>query len=345
MRLLHILGTYHKLSVILKVAMLSQDVSSVDIDDSALDSDRIMVQHNISSPKTKRTDAMAALPLGMTGTNRSVGRGVGMDTPHPSPDNNADYPTPSQPYVPEHRFDKTITVRGDKSATDRIVEKESPRYDPKIISMEEYPIRKSLLKSPTIDSDNDIEPTINNSQEISNQAKKVDPKVYIVVNQKAASKKRLISDLDLVIYIDCARFLPDNINLSKIKVSFYNRDGKLIGNEPEYTKMLSTDSDIYSPTFNMKIQLNKDDYDMAEGMWMVCSLYTLEVSVQEDMNTTVFFAYSMFPLAVTEKEAKDPFIWGFNRLVLNHGAFQLPLYSPRQSRDTLEETILAIEYK
>lgn len=282
---------------------------------------------------TKRTNAAGATPLGMTTTNRTKGLGRAMDTPQPSPDNYPDYPAPSQPYV------------SDYPTTERKPELNSPKLESKPSGIEEFAATPNVVdKSPNNESLRDIDRTAFNSSESPTNTKKIDPRVYIVVNQKPAMKKRLITDLDLVIYIDCARFLPDNINLSKIKVSFYNRDGKVIGNESEHAKMLTADSDIYSPTYNMKIQLNKDDYDMAEGIWMICSLYTLEVSVQEDMNTSVFFGYTIFPLAVTEKEGKDPFIFGFNRLVLNHGAFQLPIYSPRQSRDTLEETILAIEY-
>lgn len=197
------------------------------------------------------------------------------------------------------------------------------------------------IKMATIESRHESTRMIENSQV--QLPKKYDQNVFTVVNQKAAMKKRVTTDLDLVIYIDGARFLPDNVNITKLKVSFYNRDGKVIGNESEHTKMMTEHSDVYNPTYELKIKLSKDEYELTEGVWMFCSLYTLEISHHNDYTTSVFFAYTVLPLAITEKEGKDPFVWGFKRLVLNHGAFQLPLYSPRQSRETIEETILAIE--
>lgn len=173
--------------------------------------------------------------------------------------------------------------------------------------------------------------------------KKIDPTLFIPNPNRPAFKNKIDEDTDLVIYIDSARFLPDNINITKIKVSFYNRFMKVIGNETEYTKILLLDSEIFSPMFQLKVELTKENYDISEGLWMIISFYTLEVGDRMGINTSILYAYSIFPLVVTGKNMKDPAVFGYNNLLINHGAYQIPLYNPRQTRETLEELVLAIE--
>ena len=258
-----------------------------------------------------------------------------MQTPHPNRNQDEDqFVYPSQPLVPEPQ---PAQISYDSAKRQSSINQSDRGQG----SRDSQPPGGPPVKMSTVESNFEPSRVLENSQ--AQLKKKYDPNVFTIVNQKAALKKKVTSDLDLVIYIDGARFLPDNVNLTKLKVSFYNRDGKIIGNESEYTKMMNDSSDVYNPHYELKIRLSKDEYELTEGVWMICSLYTLDISQQHDYTSSVFFAYTILALSVTEKEGKDPFIWGFNRLVLNHGAFQLPLYSPRQTRETMEETILAME--
>lgn len=280
---------------------------------------------------TIRTQGAGPNPMLVTRTNDA--NPSPMTTPHPKFEEPFEDPMQGGQPVPEGEFGNALLPEQPEPILPPITSESGKR---------EENTTSAPLKMATFDSKYDASMrVIENS--IVQAAKKYDPNVFTIVNQKTAMKKRVTSDLDLVVYIDGARFLPDNVNITKLKVSFYNRDGKVIGNEIEHTKMMTETSDVYSPTYELKIRLSKDEYELSEGVWMISSLYTLEISQQHDYTTSVFFAYNILPLAITEKEGKDPFVWGFSRLVLNHGAFQLPLYSPRQTRETMEETILAIE--
>jgi len=173
-----------------------------------------------------------------------------------------------------------------------------------------------------------------------------DDHLYVYCGARAGSNyKKLTGDLDLIIYIDAARFLPDNINITKCKVSFYNRSMKVIGSQPEYAMLMKISSPVDSPEYGIKVELSKSEYDISEGLWMVISLYTLEIGDLTDANTSIMFAYTVFPMVVNMqyKTARDPIVHGFNELHMNVGSFQLPLYNPRQSREDLEKLVLALE--
>jgi len=148
---------------------------------------------------------------------------------------------------------------------------------------------------------------------------------------------------DLHFWIDGARFIPDNVNITSCKVTFMDRNMEILTSQPDYSKVVVFESDIFSPKYGLKVPISARDYTMLDGIWAIISLYTLEVADVSDISSTVLFASCIVPLVVNRaKNMMDPFIAGFEDLVVNYGAYQVSLFNPRQSRETLEEMVLAI---
>ena len=88
---------------------------------------------------------------------------------------------------------------------------------------------------------------------------------------------KIRTESDLIIYIDSARYLPDNVNLTQVQVVFVDKKGVQIDSELDYKAILDPDSDWFSPKFNLKIELDSSKYRFDDGIYMIISLHTLEM--------------------------------------------------------------------
>lgn len=148
--------------------------------------------------------------------------------------------------------------------------------------------------------------------------------------------------VDIMVLVERARFLPDSVNLTKIRISFYDHTGKRLGAKEPVEKMIVENEDVFSPLYEAQATLTKSDYTTSSGVWLFIELYSLDVG---ETITSIKFslaAYCLFPLLVTSGNRLDPTLGGFDSVSLNRGEFQIPFYSARQTRGTIKEMILEI---
>ena len=109
------------------------------------------------------------------------------------------------------------------------------------------------------------------------------------------------------VYIDCCRFLPDNVTVTKLIVRFVNSELTDIlsvqGGRPEL------DSDIYNPVFNFRQELRAPSFDPT---MMMCNLL-LDIDItyitfdeRGKIKQPRILGYSMFNLFVNKRTGKQP---------------------------------------
>lgn len=106
---------------------------------------------------------------------------------------------------------------------------------------------------------------------------------------------------DIVIYIKRARLLPDNMNVSKLYVYFYDQNDEEV--YQQYEAISTLDSDIYNPNYNLAIRVAEAKAKGNAQLRMYILLVTVEeltnlTSSRDKKPTACIAALSLFPLFI-----------------------------------------------
>ena len=148
--------------------------------------------------------------------------------------------------------------------------------------------------------------------------------------------------VDIVAFVEAARFIPDCCNITKVVVSFFDKTGKIVADR-RVEKLLRLGPDIFSPSFKAKIELSRSEYQPEAGLWLFVELYSFEAGEKLEDRGFSLCAYSLLPVLVQDGTLRDPLLADFSGLVLNAGEFQVPFYSARQTREDFKDLVLDIE--
>lgn len=120
------------------------------------------------------------------------------------------------------------------------------------------------------------------------------------------------------IYIDSARFLPDNTSCCKIIVKALTNNIETVGNAVAGLAELS--SQVYSPVFGFRTELRTPTFDPTSTL--VITLVTIDAA----HNEVRIVGYSAINLFLHKYRKTQPDNANEEDFILNSGAFQLPIY-------------------
>ncbi|EGR33876.1 hypothetical protein IMG5_033550 [Ichthyophthirius multifiliis] len=119
-------------------------------------------------------------------------------------------------------------------------------------------------------------------------------------------------------YIDAARFLPDNVTVSKISLSILNQNfDKFFDND---SALPDLNSDIYSPKYGFRKELRATHFDPTLQAFMV-------IETIDNMNKEVrIVGYSIINFFLNSKTKKQPTDQLDNEIILQNGNYQIPIF-------------------
>ena len=121
-----------------------------------------------------------------------------------------------------------------------------------------------------------------------------------------------------VLRVDGARFLPDNITISKIVGSFYNSSREQVGEQFECGAML--DFGTFFPQYNFRTTVETSAW-VDPLMFLLLRLETLEGETEE----LKVVGYAAFPMFIDPVTGEPPSV-DDKDYILQKGAFQVPLF-------------------
>lgn len=123
--------------------------------------------------------------------------------------------------------------------------------------------------------------------------------------------------VDLCLQIHGLRFLPDCVTVTGICVNVLDARGLPVGDSVIEAQTL--DSAVNNPLFEASVFLKASQYSMVEGIWLHVAVVSLEY-IGEKGYRPVMIGFGVHPLINTvDSEAR----------IVNHGYFELPLYSAK----------------
>ena len=172
-----------------------------------------------------------------------------------------------------------------------------------------------------------------------------DEEEYIPCSDRPCAVNPVDTRTDFSVHVDGIRMLPDRICVTRVVVTIVDKQGKSLVESDSFTKSADIQSNLFSPVYGLEGKIRQKDLPSsvhADGLWAVINVFNIILDDDEN-NLCELFGFTVLPLFVTETDQQDPILSARSKLILHHGAFQLPLYNPKQTRDSLKEILKGIQ--
>jgi hypothetical protein len=144
---------------------------------------------------------------------------------------------------------------------------------------------------------------------------------FIQNDKKQFSNRPFMKGSGIDVYIDAARFLPDNVTFVKLIVKVI--DSSLKDSLGYHAGLPDLNSDIFNPEFNFRLELRSPNFDPTLCLY----IQFLTIDSKEEDKISYILGYSMYPLFINKRTLKQPRSRSeYADSILNNGFFQLPVY-------------------
>ena len=164
------------------------------------------------------------------------------------------------------------------------------------------PKKKQEIKDNSIDKPNDVP---------------IDNKPYIQNLKSQVIDRPFEKGMGVDFYIDGARFLPDNVTVTKVVMEVYNN--KLQKIFPPKASIAELNSTNYSPSFNFRRELRKEWFDPT------CLVFISIDTFDKAINEVRIVGYSVINLFWGRFNKTQPENSSDVDVILMNGAYQLPI--------------------
>ncbi|EDQ85832.1 uncharacterized protein MONBRDRAFT_34073 [Monosiga brevicollis MX1] len=134
------------------------------------------------------------------------------------------------------------------------------------------------------------------------------------------------------IYVDGARFLPNNVTISKVVGRIFNARKEKEG--PMINTNLDLDSDMLNPRYNYRLELRSEE--LAPTSTLVLRIYAID-ELSQDLSIVGYSVHHLFVDPRTGAQPESDDLVEYN---LNEGGFQLRLHTKLPGQATITANML-----
>ena len=155
---------------------------------------------------------------------------------------------------------------------------------------------------------------------------KIDNRPFIPNSKPQYTDKQFVKGYGIDFYIDGARFLPDNVTVTKIILRFINKDFVEQFDPPVITLLPRFGHPTYSPVFDFRHELRTDYFDTSLMAFMTI------VTKDKSCNENRIVGYSAINLFINRFSKQQPDSSNDADVVLYNGNYELPIISDEPLR-------------
>eukprot|EP01040_Poterioochromonas_malhamensis_P003161 gene3161-3369_t len=183
----------------------------------------------------------------------------------------------------------------------------------------------SVLPTPILNSSN---PNLNNN----NKRKISSDNYWLMGNPLGPCNEKYQRGDGIDIYIDAARFLPDNCTVSRISLRFFTANKQMMGNTKVYSTLSQLSSCSIHPVYQLKAELRSgSSIQMNHSVIGLIRIDTVD-SCTLFPATVGYAAFKVF----AGRDRKAIVNTNDSNVYINTGCFQLPVYAGRVNPEIVE---------